>query len=369
MNNKKILVIAGGTYVSGAEIVTLSVIKGLKENGFDIFCVVSGWNDGDFIQRLEKIGVLYKAIKLGWYYITKLHWSFASLINYPAAIIKYYRIQKEFNPDLVYVTSFRPIILLYPFLKKKIIYYAQDSHYKDKRTKFIRIAEKKVDKFMACSCFIKEDLIKCGINEKKVEVVYNGVELNVKKEKVKNEEDIVRIGIVGQVISRKGHHILIDALNSLNESNVDKFVLHIYGSGEVNYISELKRKIEEYRLVDKVKWEGFKKDINDIYPYLDIVVVPTLKDEPFGLVAAEPAAWNIPAIVSNTGGLKEIIRDGINGFLFENENSVDLAEKLSLLITDEKLRSSAGEKAKEILIGNFTTQIQNASIKEILRKL
>jgi glycosyltransferase involved in cell wall biosynthesis len=369
MNSKKILAIVGATVVSGAEIVSLSVIKGLKEKGFDVFCVVNRWNDGDFIQRLEKIGVPYKAIKLGWYYISKPLWSMDSLIHYPKALYQYYRLQKKFNPDVIYVTSFRPIILLFPLLRKKIIYYAQDSSSKERRITFIKIADKKVEKFIACSRFIKEDLIKCGINENKIEVIYNGVELYPNAVKIKNRENNVRVGIVGQVIPRKGHHLLIEALKLLNDEGIKNFELYIFGGGSESYINEIKEKITEYSLTDKVTWKGIKKDLNEIYPFLDVVVVPTVKDEPFGLVAAEPAAWNIPAIVSNTGGLKEIIRDGESGLLFENENFYDLAEKLKLLISSEELRSAMGSKAKEIVAENFTTKIQTNKMEKLINEI
>jgi glycosyltransferase involved in cell wall biosynthesis len=261
-------------------------------------------------------------------------------------------------------------MLLYPLLKKKIIYHVHDSssHSKQQR-RFIKLADKKVEKFIAVSGYIKEDLIKCGINEKKINVIYNGIELNSAAEKIRSTGNSVRIGIVGQIIPRKGHHLLVEALNKLKNQNINAFELHIYGRGNEDYISELKQKISEYGLDNKVTWEGFKRDLNDIYPFLDIVVVPTLNDEPFGMVAIEPSVWSIPVIASNTGGLKEIIHDGINGFLFANDNASALADRLKLLISDETLRIEMGHNAKEILIKDFSAKVQNNRIKKLIDEL
>ena len=52
---KKILFFIGGSYVSGLEIITLHLIKELKEKGNTVHCIISGWNDGVFKQKLEEL--------------------------------------------------------------------------------------------------------------------------------------------------------------------------------------------------------------------------------------------------------------------------------------------------------------------------
>ncbi len=64
-----------------------------------------------------------------------------------------------------------------------------------------------------------------------------------------------------------------------------------------------------------------------------------------------------PVVGTNVGGIPEIIRDGENGYLFENENSEDLKEKLQKLISDSKLREKMGDKSIEILKSKFDPMI------------
>lgn len=112
---KSILIIANGNYISGAEKVTLDVMHGLKEQGYNLHCMASGWNDGDFIGRVKSIEIPVTITKLGWYYVSKILWSIDSLIHYPGGIVRFLRLKKKFHADLVYIISFRHIILLWPF--------------------------------------------------------------------------------------------------------------------------------------------------------------------------------------------------------------------------------------------------------------
>src|SRR5689334_7298060 len=100
--SKKILVIAAGSYISGAEKVMYDIIQGLKVRGYQIHCVVSGWNDGNFIKKLDELTVEYTLIKLRWYYVSKIKWSLDSLVHYPKAAWKFVALKKRFNPDIVY---------------------------------------------------------------------------------------------------------------------------------------------------------------------------------------------------------------------------------------------------------------------------
>ncbi|PZQ98740.1 MAG: hypothetical protein DI539_29120, partial [Flavobacterium psychrophilum] len=59
---KRIVFFIGGSYVSGLEIITLHLIKELKQKGHEIYCVISGWNDGVFKGKLEDIDVPFEEV-------------------------------------------------------------------------------------------------------------------------------------------------------------------------------------------------------------------------------------------------------------------------------------------------------------------
>jgi len=77
-----------------------------------------------------------------------------------------------------------------------------------------------------------------------------------------------------------------------------------------------------------------------------VFVLPSIY-EPFGMVAAEALATGLPIIVSRVGGLREIVKDGINGFSFNPKDRQELSKKILLLLENQKLREEMRNKAKE----------------------
>jgi glycosyltransferase involved in cell wall biosynthesis len=366
---KKILVIAGGTYVSGAEKVTLDVIQGFQENGHEVHCMVSGWNDGDFISRLQKLNVPYTAIKLGWYYTTKIWWSVDSLVHYPKAILDFIRLKKKYKPDIIYTISFRQIVLLYPFFGKNIIYHIHDPNSHSKQSKFfLQLINKKVKTYIAVSNFIKLDLIKCGLAENKIEVIYNGIEIKPQPRKQLSEKSIFKVGIVGQVIRRKGHLIAVEALQYLIAENKE-VQLVIVGVGDAVFTQEVKQKITELQLNDHVVWKGFVEALEKIYEDVDVVIAPTQNEEPFGLMACEACMFGIPVIVANKGGLVEIVDEGVNGYTFNANNAHELADKISLLYQNKILRTELGNAGKQKVAQLFSKQQMNKNLQLLIEQM
>lgn len=369
MNDKKnILVFIGATYFFGAEKVTLDVLKGFKNCGYNIHCIVSGWNNGDFIGRIQKLGINYTPIKLGWYYITKFFWSLDSLIHFPKAVLDFLKIKKQFKPQLFYTISYRQLVLLYPFIPaSSVVYNVQEPNSNSKLSSFlIKLIDSKVIYYIACSNFIKEDLIKCGLSSSKIYVIHNGIEIVEKNNIIKNE--ILTLGIVGQVIPRKGHRVVIEALNHLKQKGVI-VNLRIVGNGNIEFTNEISNLIHKYNLDNQVTWAGFVKSYQDIYKGIDVLIAPTQNEEPFGLMAAEANMFGIPVITSNKGGLAEIIQNNINGFTFNSNNPIELAEKILLLYNDPNLIKYFGEAGKQIVRNQFSIDIMSNKINQLIEQI
>lgn len=367
MNTKKILVIAGGTYVSGAEKVTIDVLKGLKEKGYDLLCMVSGWNDGDFIDSLKQTGIQYKAIKLGWYYISKLLWSLDSLVHYPKAIIDFIRLRRSFKADLVYIISYRQIVLLYPFFNKNIVYHVHDCYSNSRQSRFfLKLIDRKVKKYIAVSHFIKNDLIKCGIDSEKIHTIHNGIAILPVEERILNK--VFTIGIVGQIIPRKGHTVVLDAMVLLQKKNID-VKLVIVGKEFESYKASVESRITQLKLDKWVEWRGYKKDQREIYKGIDVVVAPTQTEEPFGLMACEANMLDKPAIVSNTGGLPEIIKDGVNGFTINANDPVMLAERIEMIYLNPELYKAMSERGRAIVKNEFSIEKMNLEMDNLLQQI
>ena len=91
----------------------------------------------------------------------------------------------------------------------------------------------------------------------------------------------------------------------------------------------------------------------EVYRKADICVVPSLWPEPQGMVAVEAMASGKPLVASDIGGLKEVVRDGVNSLLFKPGDSEDLARKLARLIEHPELRRELGERGREEAVSKY----------------
>ena len=367
--SKRLLVIVGASYMYGAEKVALDVIRGLDSERYQINVIISGWNDGAFAKELDKLQVKYYSLKLGWYYASKILWSLDSLVHYPGAVIRFLNIRKNFKDWPVYVMSFRQVILLWPFFKKNLVYHVQDAYGGTRQSRFfLKIIDRKVKKFIAASEFIKEDLVSCGISPEKIKVIYNGVEILPETQKNTNHSGTLYIGIVGQVIERKGHITLLHAISLLVKKGLD-IQLIIAGDGDPVFTAKVKMLIADLGLVPNITWRGFKKNLEEIYMGIDVLVAPTIPPEPFGLIVIEANMLGIPVIASNKGGFKETVTNGENGFLVEPEDAEQMAGKIEYFYSHRDAIERMGKTGRENVVQHFNKQIMIKEIDNLLTAL
>jgi len=361
----KILCFLSGNILSGKEFVALDVIRGWKAVGHDVEVAFVGWHDGKFQHQLTEMNVKGHPIKLGWYYLRQWKWSLDSLVNYLPAIAQFRKLQKQFNPDVIYMDSYRQIILLKPFLKKKVIFHVHDPHaFSGRESKMIQLADSAVNRYVAVSGFIKSDLVACGVSADKVSVVYNGTHLPANEPKQYVPDGVLQIGLIGQILERKGHEDVLEAISQLVK-NVKCKVL-IYGKGDEGYIQRLKGIIAEKQLTPYVEWKGFEADKKKVYNSIDVVVAATRNDEPFALVALEAGAYKVPVIATRSGGFVESIVDGETGFIVEKNNPAMIQDKLQYLYDTKGLLTRMGEAAYNNIKSNFSLAAMQAGMNKII---
>ncbi|MBI3813513.1 MAG: glycosyltransferase family 4 protein [Nitrospinae bacterium] len=134
--------------------------------------------------------------------------------------------------------------------------------------------------------------------------------------------------------NRKGFAVLLEAAKKLREKRKDfKVFATIDKPFSEDYIVSL-------------GWLDHQK-IKEIYQDMDICVVPSLWEEPFGMVAVEAMASGKPVVASKVGGLSESVEDGVTGFHFPSGDADVLAEKLNTLLDSDSLRQKMGMAGRE----------------------
>ena len=227
---------------------------------------------------------------------------------------------------------------------------------------FIKKVLKDADVVLAVSNALKDEIINTKIPniEEKTKLHWNSVDVN-KFKTTKNNENKFRkelthefniaadkpiILFVGNIIKRKNVDLLIEAKKQM----ATKANLVIVGDGP--HLEALKKKCENDYLdgkLDNVYFTGSRRDVEDIIPSCDLLVLPSLT-ESFGLVLIEALACGKPVIGSNIGGIKEIITEDV-GLLIDPNDSKDLANAIDRILSDdelmEKFKSNARERAKD----------------------
>ncbi len=164
----------------------------------------------------------------------------------------------------------------------------------------------------------------------------------------RDEMVIGSVGTLGIGIN-KGMNYCIDAMSILSRK-YRNIRLVIVGDGELRGV--LEKQAGDLGLGDVVKFLGTRRDLHLILSAIDIFVLASIF-EAFGIALLEAMSMEKPVVGSASGGIPEIIEDGVNGFLFRPGDSKHLAETIEKLIRDERLRKEMGIKGRKSVEEKF----------------
>ena len=162
-------------------------------------------------------------------------------------------------------------------------------------------------------------------------------------------DDLFRVGLVATNARWKGHEVFLRAISMLPEQNVRAYVIGgpIYGTNGSQYtLEELRALARAQGVEQRVGFTGFIKDPAAALRRLDVVVHASTRPEPFGRVVAEAMACGKAVVVSQTGGVTEIIRDNENAVSCPPGDAMIMAARIAHLRADPDLRHQLGARAR-----------------------
>ena len=194
----------------------------------------------------------------------------------------------------------------------------------------------------------KDVIATFGVSPQKVRVVYNAV----KNPHLSNERDPNLIVYAGRLTWNKGVEVLLKAFRIVVKISPE-LKLKLLG-GTSSEVETYQKMASELGLQDKTTFLGSqpKETVLEEFSKARYVVVPSLS-EGFGFVVIEAFSVRTPVIGSNTGGIKEIIRNGIDGLLFEPGNHSALAKAMRMYDQDPKTFTEYGENAYQRFLNTF----------------
>lgn len=237
---------------------------------------------------------------------------------------------------------------------------------------FTRYFYRHTDAFIAISRFIRGTIVSNGGSLEKIRVIHNPVEVpHMGDDKLRESHNIAKedicIGVFGRIITWKGQEIFIRAAIELlkRHSRLKIFLIGDASDSDKSYYRKVRRLAAQSPNKDRIIFTGYVQNVGNYYNLMDIVAHTSISPEPFGRVIIEAMIYGKPVLASDEGGPREIITDGVDGFLVPPGDAVFLEHSLERLIGDRELRQVVGEKARNKALEHFTSQAHAEKVSKI----
>jgi glycosyltransferase EpsD len=181
-----------------------------------------------------------------------------------------------------------------------------------------------------------------GVNTDRIKVDNNQNNQSIRNEMGYSNKDII-ILYIAEFNLGKRHEFVLESLPNLIKQSSEIKVL--FAGGGV-LLEKLKKRATELNVNKYVNFLGFRQDIGKLIKITDIGI-STSNREGFGLGVAEILSYNIPVVVSDIRGHNEIVKNGINGYLFDVNSHKKFIDSIVKLVKNEALRKKMGERGRD----------------------
>ncbi|MDW8802597.1 glycosyltransferase family 4 protein [Clostridium sp. A1-XYC3] len=364
----KVLIVSGTSIISGAEIVLKDYLENTKNiSSFDILC--SDINEiKEFYNKVLKNRVI-SCKEITPTMAIKDRYSLSSKLKKILRFVNFFRVVKSVNLkhkyDIIWANNTGDIIYSIFFkkmYKRKFIINIHDIVKRNSLMgKVVRVFDRYVDKYIAVSNSVKEALVRLGISENKIYIVYNGmiIENTDNDFQFKKKETISKIGFVGSLIERKDPLTFVEFIR---KTKLNGYM--VYNHYDTSLYNKIKTVIEEERLNIDLIGKLDRGDIDKFMKEMDFLFIPSLQD-PLPTVVLESFKNYTPCIGRNIDGIPEMITEDYNGYLFNNDDDLNLISLKIANISSEKYNQL--RKNSHITVTNkFNIKVKVNKIDEIL---
>jgi len=229
------------------------------------------------------------------------------------------------------------------------------------------------DRVVGISQAICDILIAAGVDKRKVRCVRSAIDLTCYSDTPKADvrevfglpSEALVVGVIAQLIERKGHEYLIRALPDIAK-RVPEVRVIMFGQGTRR--AELERLTKEIGVQRSVTFGGFRQDIADMLPSLDLVAHPALR-EGLGVSLMQAAACGVPVVASAVGGIPEVVRHEVTGLLLQAGDKKALADAVVKILSDEKLRQRMRKASREFALAELGVDAMVEGNIEVYREI
>jgi len=350
----KVLMLAPEFYpnLGGTEIQALNLSKGLQERGARVAVLTrmreKSWLPRELVQEVAVRRVDYPRVKWLGGGLLNLRLGWEILRHYRDCDVFHFHIGESYMVLPLLVTK----ALGKPSLLKISGWWEMERGFLRASGLSNRLMRKvlfRVGTIVAVSEEIRERVTSMGYPSQRVLCLPNGVDTR-RFAPASPSERPPRIIFVGRLVPVKGLPVLLGAVRRLKE-HFPELALDLVGAGFSE--EELKQLVGELGLEAQVRFLGRIDDTEAALAAADIFVQPSLSEGlPNSLL--EAMACGLPCVVTNVGGMPQVVQDGVHGFVVEANRVEELALALERLLSDRALRLRMGQQGRAKMLREFS---------------
>lgn len=368
----KVLIVRIGGKISGAEIYNLNLLKAFKR--YKDIKITFVTNLVEFSSRILKLNHRCEVIKPWVLEIGTKKDFLKALLYFPIYIFSFLKVLKKLEKDgkfeIICFQSMTEKIfftLIMRTLFYKVLWIEHGPLFKTDRSIVIKFLYKLlgnfVDKIIAVSKDTKQDLIKGGVNRDRILDIYIGIDTDFfsplsnkeameEKKKMHISKNNFIVGFLGSITKEKGIKDFIDiSRNILKKNRHIKFL--VIGDGPLYNLAV--KKIKEFKIEKNYFFTGFTDNVRNYLGIIDILFFPTKHHEGLSMAIIESLSMGLTIITNDIGGNRELIKNEINGFLYNssiNKNN-QIVDKILSLLSNKKLREKIRINSRNYAKRNF----------------
>jgi glycosyltransferase involved in cell wall biosynthesis len=340
---------SGGVQIRGSEICLIHSIDAIAEKGFGVVVLRKQKLLDEFVQGSARAIIDEQFPEIMF---DGSHRSFP-LIKYSQSLYRLYRLVKKYRPCVIYCNTGLPCQIAVPVGKLLNIPVLCQFHHPAPKRYFYLWLVKYATKLIFPSNFTRSVVMEKSGRDG--DVIYNAVDIVERfvpvspkdfrlREEIGFGGDAVVVGQVGNLTGHKRPDVLIRCFAEAYKKN-SALRLVLVGHGPL--FDDLQALVESLGVAHLVKFKGYVPDVLPYYQHVIDINVLASNNEGLGISVIEASACELPSIVTDCTGLREVVDDGVTGYTFDVDDSSQLTEFMLRLANDPALRKNMGLAARE----------------------
>ncbi|MFK5925632.1 MAG: glycosyltransferase family 4 protein [Desulfuromusa sp.] len=316
----------------GVERGTVELSREMVKQGIDSIVISAG---GKLAEQIEKDGGRHIVFDV----------CSKNPLTAPLRIRQLRKLLQKISPDVLHARSRVPAWLTYLANKKLKIPFVTTVHGLNRVNKYSKIMTRG-DRVITVSEVVRDYIVlNYAVPDSKIRVIQRGVDLNKFDSRNIDTEFIAEfkhkyslencfiVASVGRITWLKDYETFIRAIAHLKKYIPTIMGIIVGGAREdkLAYLESLKTLAKENDIEDRIVFAGSQNQIAEIYFLSDVLVNASLKMGNIGRTIVESFAMDTPVIATTYEGLTNLVEDGVNGYLINTQNYLDLAEKIRLV--------------------------------------